>query len=127
MKKITAGYNTVSPDLYTLLKEYIKENRHSPTEAETVLWEHLRGKSTGYKFRRQHAIGDFIADFVCLSERLIIEVDGEYHNDPQQVEYDQIRTRALNAMGYDVLRFSNEEILGSPEDVIEAIINYIEQ
>ena len=127
MKKVTARYNTVSPDLYGLLKGFVKENRHNPTDAESVLWEHLRGKNTSYKFRRQHAIGDFIADFVCLSEGVIIEVDGGYHNDPQQVEHDKMRSRILNAMGYDVLRFSNEEILNSPEDVIEAIINYIEQ
>src|SRR5687767_11586141 len=73
-------YETADPTLYGLLKEFVKSHRSKPTEAENILWQLLRGKKLeGYKFRRQHIIGPFIADFVCLKSRLIIEVDGLPH------------------------------------------------
>ena len=64
-----------------------------------------------YKFRREHVIDEFIVDFVCLSEKLIIEVDGGYHNNPETKEADKLRTQILNRFGYRVLRFTNEEVL----------------
>jgi RNase H-fold protein (predicted Holliday junction resolvase) len=74
------NYHTADPVVYGLLKEFVKENRSNPTEAENILWQILRGKKLdGYKFRRQHIIGSFIADFVCISKKLIIEVDGLIH------------------------------------------------
>ena len=104
-----------------ILKEYAKENRKNSTDAENALWEALRNKQLGEKFRRQHVIGDFIADFISLSSKLVIEIDGDYHNEPEQKEADLLRTKFLNEIGFTVLRFTNEEVLGNTEDVINKI------
>ncbi|MBQ2459961.1 MAG: endonuclease domain-containing protein [Bacteroidaceae bacterium] len=114
-------YQTAAPDRYALLKEFAKENRRHPTTAEAILWRHLTRNETGQKWRRQHVIGDYIADFVCLSEMLIIEVDGAYHTEPLQREDDERRTHHLQQMGFHVIRFTNEEILCNIEEVIEKI------
>lgn len=114
-------YKTAHPDIYALLKEYATEGRKNPTEAENILWQALRGKSLGTKFRRQHIIGDFIADFVNLTSKLVIEVDGKYHDDPKQAEADAVRTEVLKELGYTVMRFSNEEVIGDTEGVIKKI------
>ena len=87
------------------------------TEAESLLWEHLRKSQIGCKFRRQHPIGDYIADFVCLSKRIIVEVDGGYHLQPDVIQSDEERTAFLQEQGYKVLRFTNEEVINSIEQV----------
>ncbi len=69
-------YATAAPDRYNLLKEFAKKNRKEMTRSETTLWNALRKLACGFRFRRQHPIGDFIADFICLERRLVIEVDG---------------------------------------------------
>ena len=99
------NYQMAYPDRYDILKTFIREHRNNPTEAEKVLWQLLRGKTLGVKFRRQHAIGDYIADFACLSANLVIEVDGGYHQEPNQQEIDQIRTEYLESKGFKVIRF----------------------
>ncbi|MCD8291334.1 MAG: class I tRNA ligase family protein [Prevotella sp.] len=114
-------YKTADPYNYDILKDNSKFNRKNPTEAEDALWEVLKRKSLGQKFRRQHVIGDFIVDFVCLSSQLIIEVDGGYHNDAKQIEEDKLRTQFLNEKGFNVIRFTNEEIFGDIETVISTI------
>lgn len=116
---------TADPMIYGSLREYADNNRKNPTEAEYQLWQCLRRKALGVKFRRQHAIEDFIADFVCIEEQLVIEVDGGYHNDVQQQEDDERRTSILNARGYRVLRFKNEEILFDIENVLTKIREHI--
>ena len=73
---------TTYPDRYKLLKDFALTNRHNMTMAETIMWQALRAKQLGVSFRRQHAIGDFIADFVCISHHLVIEIDGGYHDNP---------------------------------------------
>ena len=105
-----------SPDRYGLLKVYARENRKNMTLAERVLWMSLSKKFLGHKFYRQHIIGDYIVDFLCHEDGLIIEVDGGYHSEPRQAEDDEIRSRHLENMGFHVLRFSNEEILNNIED-----------
>ena len=112
---ITGGNNA-----YRLIEE-AKRMRKEPTDAEAALWELLRDKKLGDKFRRQHLIDDFIVDFVCLSKNLVIEVDGGYHSDPTQKEYDQQRTLYLNEKGFRVIRFTNEEVLGNTEAVLTKI------
>ena len=112
---MTGGNNA-----YRLIEE-AKRMRKEPTEAEAALWELLRDKKLGDKFRRQHLIDDFIVDFVCLSKNLIIEVDGGYHNDLTQKEYDEQRTLFLNEKGFRVIRFTNEEVLGNTEAVLKEI------
>ncbi|WP_277045487.1 endonuclease domain-containing protein, partial [Prevotella multiformis] len=106
-KDMSQWFETASIDRYKLLKEFAKENRRHMTDAEKVLWKVLRQSICSFKFRRQHPIYDYIADFICLEKRLIIEVDGAYHCELQQQEDDQIRTDILSDMGYKVLRFTN--------------------
>ncbi len=116
------GMQTAYPSLYSRLKELAVKNRHNPTPAEEFLWEQLKGKHLdNYKFRRQHIIGDCIADFVCLQNKLVVEVDGAYHNDPEVLEYDKLRTQLFEEYGYRVIRFTNEEVIGSIENVLDAI------
>ena len=104
-----------------MLKSYARCHRYEPTVAELRLWECLRGRRLGVKFRRQHIIQDFIVDFVCLDERLILEVDGEYHLDEQQQEDDKRREEILSRLGYRTLRFTNDEVLYDIDNVLEKI------
>jgi len=119
-------YQWADPLLYGLLKEYAKENRRHPTEAESVLWEYLRAGELGLPFKRQHIIGEFIADFVCLPAKLIIEVDGGYHQLPEQQASDEERQRWLESKGFTVLRFTNEEVICDTDNVIETIEQHLE-
>ena len=112
---------TSSPDIYLLLKENARKNRLKMTEAETILWEQLRQYARPYRFRRQHIIGDYIADFVCLQKMLVIEVDGEYHSTDEQQALDAQRTEFLNRVGFSVVRFSNEQIINETENVMARI------
>ncbi len=121
LKEASVFYKTADPYNYDILKDNAKSNRDNPTDAENALWEVLKGKSFGQKFRRQHIIGDYIVDFVCLSNQLVIEVDGGYHNDAKQIEEDKLRTQFLNEKGFNVIRFTNEEIIGNIETVISKI------
>jgi isoleucyl-tRNA synthetase len=116
-------YQTARKSSYHLLKEKAEERKKHPTEAEKILWEALRGKKlSGYKFRREHIIDEYIADFVCLSRRLIVEVDGGYHSDPEIMENDEFRSKFLKEnFGYEVIRFSNEEVIGGIDAVLEKI------
>ena len=115
------GVHTADPALYNVLKAYAEENRKNPTEAESVLWNALKAKGNGAKFRRQHIIGDFIVDFFCNEANLVIELDGGYHNMPNQMKSDAERTAALNEMGYTELRFKNEEVLYNIDNVLKTI------
>jgi len=93
--------------------------RKQMTEAEELLWSKIRRRQiNGFKFRRQHPINQFVADFYCHDKKLIIEVDGGYHNEPTQREHDQQRTYELEKLGITVLRFSNEEVENEMEKVI---------
>jgi PncC family amidohydrolase len=122
------SYATADPVVYGLLKNFVAEHRANPTEAERVLWEIVRGrKMAGFKFRRQHIISDFIADFVCISEKLIIEVDGLYHQLPENKMSDRERTYELNKLGFEVLRFTNEQVLHDPDNVINAIVRRVKE
>ena len=115
------GAHTADSMQYDLLKANAIENRKNPTEAESVLWDMLKGNNIGYHFRRQHIILDYIVDFICLDKGLVIELDGGYHNDPEQKEYDAQRTVHLQRLGYTELRFKNEELLCDPVSVIGKI------
>lgn len=103
-------------------KPYAKPLRRSLTRAETALWARLKGqKLCGQKFRRQHPIDDFIADFACIPARLVIEVDGSVHDRSEAEDRDAARTLALTALGWRVLRFSNDDVLYRTEEVLNAI------
>ena len=114
-------YNYAAPDRYLLLKEFAKKNKQYPTEAERLVWEYLRGKQLWFKFNRQYVIADYIVDFVCLDRKLIVEVDGGYHSEYEQIEKDVHRTERLEHLGFYVLRFSNEEVLTGIETVLDKI------
>ena len=88
-----------------------KNLRKNMTDAEMVLWGHLKAGVNGCKIRRQHPIGQYIADFYCHKAKLVIELDGSIHNEIAVKENDQIRQKNLEALGYCVIRFTNEEVL----------------
>jgi very-short-patch-repair endonuclease len=96
--------------------------RHEPTDAERVLWQHLRHlKVQDSHFRRQATIGQYFADFACHRTRLVIEVDGGQHNEAEGIARDVKRTAELAQRGYRVLRFWNNDVLGNVEGVMETI------
>jgi very-short-patch-repair endonuclease len=96
--------------------------RANTTIAEDILWRHLRRLDVkGSHFRRQVPIGPYVADFACLKERLIIEVDGSQHGDDINSRRDGDRTRWLNSEGYRVMRFWNNDVMSKTEAVMEAI------
>ena len=120
-------YKTAYPDRYELLKAFARENRKQMTLAESVLWEALRkGSLSGHKFLRQHVIGDFIVDFLCRDDGLILEVDGGYHSEPQQEVSDAERDEWLEHQGYTVMRFSNDEVLYNLNNVLITIERFFE-
>jgi very-short-patch-repair endonuclease len=119
------NHRTASPDRYESLKEYARENRKNMTLAESFLWENLRANALEHKFLRQHVIGDYIVDFVCRDDGLVVEVDGAYHAEIEQIQDDEIRTRDLESMGFRVIRFTNEEVLYDIEAVLEEIENQL--
>ena len=121
MRRNNGNYNTASPDRYVLLKEFAHKNKQFATEAESLLWEHIRARQLFVKFNRQHIIGDYIVDFVCIEKKLVIEVDGGYHSEYEQIEKDEFRTERLNTMGYSLIRFSNEEVLRDIFGIINKI------
>ena len=114
--------HSADPVYYGKLKDYAKENRNHPTDAEELLWNILSGKGLdGVKFRRQHIIGQYIADFACIDKGLVIELDGHHHSLPPVCEDDAIRTEYLNNEGYKVIRFTNEQVLHHLDDTIKQI------
>lgn len=121
-------YPTADPMTYSLLKNFVAKHRNNPTEAEKVLWEIVRGrKMGGYKFRRQHIINNYIADFVSLREKLIIEVDGLYHQLPENKKSDEERTADLRKLGFEVIRYTNEQILHDTDNVINKIVQKLKE
>ncbi|HET9430248.1 MAG TPA: vitamin B12 dependent-methionine synthase activation domain-containing protein, partial [Chitinophagaceae bacterium] len=117
-----SGYMMADPITYPLIKQFAEQNRAKPTQAEVVLWELVKTKKlSGYKFRRQHIIGAFIADLVCLDKKLIVEIDGLIHQLPENIVADEIRTNWLTDRGFKVLRVTNEQVLNRTEETLELI------
>lgn len=116
----SAGYLTGNSKIIGTLLSRAKEMRKNPTKAESLLWNELRTKKVGHKFRQQHPIDNYIVDFVCLSKRLIIEVDGEIHQ--YQLEKDGERELLLKEKkGFRILRFTNDEVINNRETVLSKI------
>lgn len=111
-------YKTASMDRYDLLRGSAVEMRKNPTLAEAKMWQYIRNKQLGVKFRRQHPIGDYITDFIDMKSKLVIEIDGSIHNTLEQQIHDNERTRFLTDKGYTVIRFTNSEILRNIDEVI---------
>ena len=104
-----------------ILKEYSRHNRKNQTPAENLLWQNILNNKLGIKVRRQHSVKGYIVDFALLEARLIVELDGEYHNEKQQKIYDDARTKFLNELDLKLIRFTNEEVLNDISTVIEKI------
>ncbi len=115
-------YFTTDTKKWKVLHPYAKGMRKEQTEAEGVLWQLLRNRKLKDKFRRQHPIDQFIADFICVEKKLIVEVDGSIHNESEQKEYDEGRTYMLEDIGYRLIRFSNNEVLNNSSKVLDAIV-----
>jgi 5-methyltetrahydrofolate--homocysteine methyltransferase len=125
--KGTLYWKTADPMNYSLLLEYSKKMRNQPTEAESLLWDVLSNKKlNGYKFRRQHIIGNYITDFICLKTNLIVEVDGSVHQLPENKISDKERTEWLQEEGYRVIRFRNNEVLSNLDKILEEIKQELE-
>ena len=108
------------------LVELARELRKKQTPAELLLWQLLRNRQLyGFKFRRQHQFGDYIADFYCFDAQLVIECDGRVHQPNKQWHHDQNRNAYMIAQGLRVLRFTNEQILNETENVLKIISNYL--
>jgi len=115
-----------SPELWAKLKPKAQAMRSQSSSGEDRLWQELRrNQIEGKHFRRQHPIDRFIVDFYCGDAKLVIEVDGSIHDD--QVEQDAGRQATLEALGFRVLRFTNDEILADLPSVIERITSAVQQ
>ena len=107
------------------MKNLARNLRRKQTEAERLLWVHIRNRRLdGYRFRRQEVIGSFIVDFVCLEKKLIIELDGGQHVD--NAVADAVRTQQLEEYGYHVIRFWNDEVLTRTDDVLSSILKELQ-
>jgi leucyl-tRNA synthetase len=116
------GYFTSTVEQWKFLSDFAKQNRKNATEAEDALWQAIRNrKIKDCKFRRQHPIAGFIPDFVCLEQKLIIEIDGNYHNKEEQQQYDTARTSWLQEYGYKLIRFTNDEVLNEMPKVLQQL------
>ena len=105
----------------TKIRKFSRDLRKNPTDAEAKLWQHLRHKQLdGYKFRRQHPLGQYVVDFICLEAMLVIEVDGGQH--AEFIRRDERRTAFLEKQGFRVLRFWNNEVLGNINGVTTTIM-----
>ena len=112
---------TADPIEYELLKVNARSNRKSMTEAESSFWSMVKGNALGERCVRQHVIGDYIVDFIFRKSKLVVEIDGVYHESQEQQLSDTIRSEYLESMGYQVIRFTNEQVLFNPEYVISKL------
>ena len=124
-KNFTA-MNDYNKNLHIGARKSIMQNAHDLrmdlTEAEKILWEALRNRRlNNCKFRRQHALENYVADFYCHEAKLVIELDGEIHGEQEQKEYDRDRTSVLKQYGLKVMRFKNEEVVNELEVVLDKI------
>ena len=112
----------INPPLPTRTLEHAHALRQSGTDAEQQLWQQLRaGRLNGFKFRRQHPIPPYIVDFVCLKAKVIIKLDGSQHDD----ERDAARSRFLEAKGFEVMRFWDNDVLRETNAVLESILSSV--
>ena len=106
---------------YPPVLERARDLRHPLTPAERIVWTRVRNNGLGCKIRRQHVIGRFIADFYYARAKLVIEIDGDTHAEPDQAAYDAARTEWLEAAGYQVIRFENSDVHQNIEGVLSVL------
>ena len=105
-----------------------RELRQSSPETERLIWQRLRNRQLGgWKFRRQHPVGPYFADFACVEAQLIIELDGGQHFEPEAQIADERRTEVLRKYGFSVLRFDNRQALAETEAVLTVILHWLDQ
>ena len=110
------------------LIQFRKKLRNNATPAEAFLWRHLKAKKLcGRRFNRQHSIKNYIVDFYCAAEKLVIELDGAVHQSSKVQEYDKKRTEILNELGYTVIRFENKMVFENLESVLSEISEHFKQ
>lgn len=109
-----------------LIFENAKKLRNTLTDSEALLWNHIKGKQLGVKFRRQHPISNYIADFYCHEARIVIELDGNIHNLPEILQNDIERQKHVEELGLIVLRYTNSELYNNTNKVLEEIKNTIQ-
>ncbi|NQV90568.1 endonuclease domain-containing protein [Candidatus Uhrbacteria bacterium] len=102
-------------------KRFRRELRNEPTIPEFLLWQEIKGSKLGYKFRRQQGIGPYVVDFYCPELKLVVEVDGDTHFEPVDIQRDNKRTTFLIDKGIQVLRVTNTDIHDALKDVVELI------
>ncbi len=116
------GYINSTAEEWKKTLQFAKQNRKDATVEEDIIWQELRNRNiAGYKFRRQHPIAGYIPDFVCLEKKLIIEIDGGYHNEDDQAAFDKARAQWLEEQGFSMIRFTNDEVNTSLEKVLKDI------
>ncbi len=103
------------------LEQFRKNLRNNSTSAEVMLWNYLKGKQLGKKFRRQHSVGNYILDFYCASDRIAIELDGAQHFTEEGLKQDAERTKYLNSLNIKVIRFENVRVFEEIDKVLEEI------
>jgi very-short-patch-repair endonuclease len=110
------------------LKAFRRELRTKATRSENFLWQYLKGKQCGgFKFRRQHSLGNYIVDFYCAQVKLAIELDGGYHFTPEQQRYDLRRTQYLESLGVRVIRFLNPEVFNDLDVALSEILQALRE
>ena len=108
------------------LKLRRKALRNYSTSAEATLWTLLKGSQLeGYKFRRQHSVGNYILDFYCPRKKLAIELEGQVHFEPEQVQKDILRTKYLNEKGISVIRIENKNVFTNTSGVLDYILQHL--
>ena len=115
------------PDLWQKLKPHARDMRQNPTRAENFLWQMLRAKQLGVKFRRKHTVDRFILDFYAPEAKLCVELDGNGHTALEQIQKDRARDTHLKSLGILVFRIWNNELLESPEGVLERLYSLVQE
>lgn len=109
--------------IHPTIRQFARELRQPLTPAESALWQVLRNRNLGFKFRRQHEIEFFIIDFYCAEVKLCIEIDGESHLTKEQQEYDAARTEYLESLDRIVIRFTNQDVRYKIHAVVQGILD----
>ncbi|MBN8657875.1 MAG: endonuclease domain-containing protein [Anaerolineae bacterium] len=123
--RVREGQNATPKRSNPKTKHNAIQLRKKLTPAERKLWSRIRNDQLGVTFRRQHAIGNFIPDFVCVEKKLILELDGSQHL--EQVEYDSERTKYFETLGYKVVRFWNNDVTKNIDSVLTVILDTVNE
>ena len=119
---IDSGLSNFNPISLKHLRRSLRKNQ---TDAEGLIWQYLRNGQLGFKFYRQFGVDNYIVDFCCRNKKVIVEIDGDIHDEKDIKGNDLVRTKNLEDLGYKIIRFKNSEILNDPEFIAEKIKRYL--